>query len=54
MKKDKDYLDVVGTIKIIHDPNEYCWQTGNYTGDCDCEACYHKSECSGYDRKDDD
>jgi hypothetical protein len=45
---------VIGTIKIVHDPNEHCWQTGEYTGDCDCEACYHKSECSGYDRKDDD
>lgn len=28
---------------------EYCWQTGNYMSDCDCEFCFHKSECSGSD-----
>lgn len=30
-------------------PNEFCWLTGNYTDDCDCEFCEHKQECSGYE-----
>lgn len=25
---------------------ELCWQTGEYTDDCICEFCEHKSECS--------
>ena len=32
--------------------NESCWQTGNYTDQCDCETCNHKEECSGYDKDD--
>lgn len=32
---------------------EYCWQTGNYLSDCDCEFCYHKFECSGSDFEED-
>ena len=35
-------------------PNEFCWQTGNYTGNCDCELCSHKYECSGYDGEEDE
>ena len=27
---------------------DICWQTGNYTDECDCEFCSHKQECSGY------
>lgn len=30
-------------------PTERCWETGNYTDDCNCEFCSHKHECSGYD-----
>ena len=29
--------------------NDNCWNTGNYTDDCDCELCSHKYECSGYE-----
>ena len=36
------------------DPNELCWQTGQYSDDCDCELCMHKSECSGYEGDEDD
>lgn len=32
--------------------NENCWQTGNYTDECDCEFCMHKCECSGYEGED--
>lgn len=35
------------------EPTELCWETGNYTDDCDCELCDHNFECSGYDRDDD-
>lgn len=35
-------------------PNEFCWQTGNYTDNCDCELCSHKYECSGYDGEEDE
>lgn len=35
------------------EPTELCWETGNYTDDCDCEFCAHNFECSGYDRDDD-
>lgn len=31
------------------DATELCWQTGNYTDDCDCEVCEHNYECSGYE-----
>ena len=33
---------------------EYCWETGEYTDECDCEMCEHKFECSGYESDDDD
>lgn len=33
------------------EPTELCWETGNYTDDC--EFCDHNFECSGYDRDDD-
>lgn len=29
-------------------PEEYCWQTGKYLSECNCEECEHKDECSGY------
>lgn len=35
-------------------PTELCWQTGNFTDDCECELCDHKEECSGYEDDDDD
>lgn len=35
------------------EPTELCWETGNYTDDCDCELCCHNFECSGYDSDDD-
>lgn len=35
-------------------PNELCWQTGNYTDGCECEFCDHKEECSGYEDNEDD
>lgn len=35
-------------------PNEFCWETGNYTDDCDCYLCPHKGECSGYDGEEDE
>mgnify|MGYP004458425557 FL=1 len=34
-------------------PTDHCWQTGNYTDDCECEFCEHKEECSGYEKDDD-
>lgn len=39
----------------ISDPNEYCWETGNYQDTCNCDLCFHKEECSGsgYDEDDD-
>ena len=36
------------------EPNEKCWETGEYTDDCVCELCPHNGECSGYDNHDDD
>ena len=38
----------------ITQPNDVCWETGNYTDCCDCELCEHKHECSGYEKDDDD
>lgn len=35
-------------------PTELCWQTGNFTDDCECELCDHKEECSGYEDDDED
>lgn len=35
-------------------PSDLCWATGVYTGDCICDFCDHKFECSGYDSSDDD
>lgn len=35
-------------------PNEICYQTGNYTDECCCELCDHKYDCSGYDDDDED
>ena len=37
--------------RICFIPNEKCWETGNYTDDCNCNLCPHKDECSGYDNK---
>ena len=34
--------------------NEICWETGIYDDDCDCECCYHKHECSGYENDEED
>lgn len=28
-------------------PNERCYQTGNYTEECDCNHCSHQRECNG-------
>ena len=30
-----------------------CWLTGVY-GDCPCEFCEHRYECSGYDDNEDE
>lgn len=30
-------------------PTEVCWQTHNFTEDCECRVCEHKWECSGYE-----
>lgn len=35
-------------------PNDKCYQTGNYTDDCDCNLCSHQRECSGSDLEDED
>ena len=35
-------------------PNDRCYQTGNYTDDCDCNLCSHQRECSGSDLEDED
>ncbi len=34
--------------------NDTCWETGNYTDDCDCDLCEHRYECSGYNEEDDE
>ena len=34
-------------------PTEICWETGNYSDNCNCDFCEHKSECSGYEDYDD-
>lgn len=31
---------------------DLCWQTGNFTDDCECEFCEHKEECGGYENDD--
>lgn len=36
------------------DPTEKCWESGTYTGDCICDLCDHKNECSGYNHDDND
>lgn len=38
-----------GFVRRLINPNERCWETGNYDGECDCELCMHKHECSGYE-----
>lgn len=35
-------------------PTDMCWETGNYTNDCNCDFCQHKFECSGYEDFDKD
>ena len=35
-------------------PTEVCWQTGEFTPECECEFCMHKDECSGYEGEDDE
>lgn len=36
-------------------PEEFCWNTGRYTDECQCEICMHRSECSaGGEDEDDD
>lgn len=36
-----------------NDLSELCWQTGNYTDNCECEFCNHKEECSRYEDDED-
>ena len=36
------------------DQNERCWETGQFTDDCDCELCDHNFECSGYEDSEDE
>ena len=35
-------------------PTDKCWETGEYTDDCNCEFCDHKEESSGADLNGDD
>jgi len=35
-------------------PNDICWETGNYSDNCCCATCEHSHECSGSDADDDD
>ncbi len=34
------------------DPNEICYETGEYTDECVCEICDHRFDCSGYEGDD--
>lgn len=40
--------------RVVREPNEHCWETGEYKEGCDCEVCMHKDECSGYEGDRDD
>lgn len=31
---------------------ERCYETGEYTDDCDCEMCDHRFDCSDYEGDD--
>lgn len=35
--------------KTTEEANEKCWETGNYSDDCDCSVCDYKYDCSGSD-----
>ena len=35
-------------------PTDLCYETGEYTDDCECMFCEHKYECSGYNDDDED
>ena len=41
------------TSAAMDDPNEYCWETGDYLDTCNCSICFHKEECSGSDLDED-
>ena len=45
-------MDDFGTFAILM--TEECWETGNYTPDCDCSMCAHRDECSGNEDDDED
>ena len=32
--------------------NERCFQTGNYSWECNCNLCPHQKECNGSDADD--
>lgn len=36
-------------LRDLESPEDYCWRTGSYLSDCDCEMCDHKYECAGYE-----
>ena len=35
------------TKDLIMNANEKCYQTGNYSEDCNCNKCSHQKECNG-------
>ena len=35
-------------------PTERCWETGEYSDDCECRFCQHQYECSGADLDDEE
>ena len=39
---------------VIDRANEFCWQTGKYNDECDCNMCEHSFECSGSGKDDDE
>lgn len=42
----------LATYETPENPNEHCWETGEFGDDCDCELCDHRFGCSGYERDD--
>lgn len=42
------------TVNCNKSPNDICWETGKYSGDCNCSTCDHSYECSGSDCNNDE
>ena len=45
--KDTRSLEALLGMYEANNSNEKCWETGVYSGDCDCSTCDHSHECSG-------